>query len=166
MTLQVELQVADKSGYLPDLNQFSRWASAAVTGRTEDTELTIRIVDAAESAALNERFRSRQHATNVLAFPATLPTEIGLAVLGDLAICGEIVAREADEQGKGIEAHWAHMVVHGTLHLIGYDHQTDIQAKKMEGLEVQILRGLGYADPYLPGGETGEQAPATETGAE
>ena len=166
MTIQVELQVADNPCYSPDLCQFSRWASAAMAGRTEDTELTIRIVDEAESASLNERFRNRQHATNVLAFPATLPAEIGLVVLGDLAICGEIVAREAGEQGKDIEAHWAHMVVHGTLHLIGYDHQTDIQAKKMEGLEVQILRGLGYADPYLPGGETGEQAPATETGAE
>ncbi|MGI9264312.1 MAG: rRNA maturation RNase YbeY [Gammaproteobacteria bacterium] len=166
MTIRVELQVAEDAAAPPDTDQFCRWASAAITGRTENTELTIRIVSEAESAALNERFRNRKYATNVLAFPATLPDEIDLAVLGDLAICGEVVQREAGEQGKPVEAHWAHMVVHGTLHLVGYDHETQMQANEMESLEVQILRGLGYPDPYLPVGETGEHASVTGTGAE
>jgi len=166
MSIQVELQVVDDSGSVPDAGHFSRWASAAAAGNTDHGELSIRVVDEAESRSLNSRFRDRQYATNVLAFPANLPGEFELPLLGDLAICRDVIEREASEQGKQTEAHWAHMVVHGTLHLLGYDHQTQSQAHLMESLEVQVLRGLGYADPYAPHGATGEQAPDTGTGAE
>jgi len=160
MNIQVELQVVDDAELVPDEKHFSRWASAAAAGRADDGELSIRVVDEAESRSLNSRYRDRQCATNVLAFPATLPDELGLPLLGDLAICRDVIEREAREQGKETEAHWAHMVVHGTLHLLGYDHQTQNQAHAMESLEVQVLQGLGYADPYAPDGENGEQAPA------
>ena len=166
MNIQVELQVVDGAGSVPDEKHFSRWASAAAAGRADDGELSIRVVDEAESRSLNSRYRDRQCATNVLAFPATLPDELGLPLLGDLAICRDVIEREAREQGKETEAHWAHMVVHGTLHLLGYDHQTQNQAHAMESLEVQVLQGLGYADPYAPNGENREQAPAGRTGAE
>ncbi len=166
MSIEVELQVADDNDSVPDVKLFSRWASAAAAAKVENGELSIRVVDEAESQSLNTRYRNRQCATNVLAFAATLPDELGLPLLGDLAICRDVIEREASEQGKETEAHWAHMVVHGTLHLLGYDHQTQAQASEMESLEVQVLRRLGYADPYAPGGASGEQAPARRAGAE
>ncbi len=159
MSIQVELQVAGDADSVPDEKNFSRWASAAAAGRADKGELSIRVVDEAESRSLNSRYRNRQSATNVLAFPAALADELGLTLLGDLAICRDVIEREATEQGKDLEAHWAHMVVHGTLHLLGYDHQSKAQAQAMEGLEVQVLQGLGYADPYRPGGDNGEQVP-------
>jgi probable rRNA maturation factor len=166
MSIQVELQVVDDTDSVPDAGHFSRWASAAAAGKAEHGELSIRVVDEAESQSLNSRYRDRQYATNVLAFPVTLPDEFGLPLLGDLAICRNVIEREAREQGKETEAHWAHMVVHGTLHLLGYDHQTQAQAHLMESREVQVLQGLGYADPYAPNSATGEQASGTGTGAE
>lgn len=159
MSIRVELQVVDNADSVPDEKHFSLWASAAAAGRADQGELSIRVIDEAESQSLNSRYRDRPYATNVLAFPATLPDELGLPLLGDLAICRDVIEREAREQGKEPEAHWAHMVVHGTLHLLGYDHQTRTQAHAMEGLEVQVLQRLGYADPYAPDGEDGEQAP-------
>ena len=166
MSIEVELQVADGDGSVPDVKLFSRWASAAAAAKVENGELSIRVVDEAESQSLNTRYRNRHCATNVLAFAATLPDELGLPLLGDLAICRDVIEREASEQGKETEAHWAHMVVHGTLHLLGYDHQTQAQTREMESLEVQVLRRLGYADPYAPDGVSGEQAPVRRTGAE
>jgi probable rRNA maturation factor len=119
----------------------------------------VRIVSQRESRRLNQRFRGRPTATNVLAFPADLPAGPDLPLLGDLVVCRAVVEREAGEQGKPVEAHWAHMVVHGTLHLLGYDHQTGQEAARMETREVQILATLGYPDPYEELDRDGPSAP-------
>jgi probable rRNA maturation factor len=113
-------------------------------------ELVLRIVDEAESASLNQRFRQREGPTNVLAFPAgdvPVPDE-ALPPLGDIVICAPVVAREAEAQSKRLEAHWAHIVIHGCLHLIGYDHIGDTDAAEMETRERELLADLGYSDPY------------------
>lgn len=110
-------------------------------------ELVIRIVDAKESAALNEQYRGRSGPTNVLAFPAG-PMPAGPALLGDIVICAPVVTSEADEQGKPTEAHWAHIVIHGCLHLVGFDHVADQDAEDMEARERALLADLGIADPY------------------
>lgn len=122
------------------------WAQAA----GPQGDITIRIVDEAESATLNQRYRARTGATNVLSFPAAnneLPEELRTE-LGDLVICAAVVRHEAAEQGKPPDAHWAHMVVHGVLHLRGYDHESPAEAERMEALEIEILRELGYSTPY------------------
>jgi probable rRNA maturation factor len=122
------------------------WARAAL-GEAPAGELTIRIVDEAESAALNGKFRRQPHPTNVLSFPYEAEGACE-PVLGDLVICAPVVAREAREQGKDPRAHWAHMVVHGVLHLLGYDHERADQAQRMEAREREILARLGFPDPY------------------
>ena len=144
----VEVQVADPGPSVPSESCFSEWAEAAAMELNGAFELSIRIVGRQESGRLNERYRDCRGPTNVLAFPADLPEDVGLPLLGDLVICRQVVEREAAEQGKSTEAHWAHMVVHGTLHLLGYDHVTADEAARMEAREVQILAGLGYPDPY------------------
>jgi probable rRNA maturation factor len=121
--------------------------------------ITVRIVDAEEGRALNRDFRGRDYATNVLSFPfPELPpeamAELGGPYIGDLAICAEVVTREAGEQGKPVDAHWAHLIVHGVLHLAGYDHQTDDEARRMETRECAILADLGFPDPYSADSET------------
>jgi len=123
-----------------------RWASAALEG-ADSGEITIRIVDEAESADLNGRFRGKPRATNVLSFPYGDGVSVEHA-LGDLVICAPVVAREALEQGKDARAHWAHMVVHGVLHLRGFDHEDDAPAEHMETREREILAALGFPDPY------------------
>jgi len=148
MGLAVDLQVADPAPSLPPAERIRDWARAAAGENVGDGELSIRIVDSAESSQLNERFRGVTGPTNVLSFPADLPVEIRPVPLGDLVICRPIVEQEARDQGKTTEAHWAHMVIHGVLHLLGHDHQTEDEAREMEALEVQILAGLGYPDPY------------------
>lgn len=152
MSISVDVQVADAGASVPDSERFDAWFAAALEGRGTGAELSVRIVDERESADLNERYRGKRGPTNVLAFPANLPDEIGVPFLGDLVICRSVVEREAAEQGKTPDAHWAHMVVHGTLHLLGYDHGSDDEAAEMEALEVQILGRLGYADPYESSG--------------
>ncbi len=139
---------------LPDARpagaDIKRWAAAAAPGVRG--EIAIRIVGEAESAELNGRYRGRNGPTNVLAFPAEFaaPAPEGeLLPLGDLVICAPVLAREAEEQGKTLAAHWAHIVVHGTLHLEGYDHEADADARRMEAREREILAGLGFEDPYL-----------------
>jgi probable rRNA maturation factor len=117
-------------------------------GRADDAELSIRLVDAAEGRALNQRYRGKDYATNVLSFPVELPAGVTVPLIGDLVICAPVVAREAKEQGKSGREHWAHLTVHGVLHLMGYDHMLDMQAEVMESLECQILATLGIADPY------------------
>ena len=121
---------------------------ASAQRRKLATELSIRIVDIAEGRALNRDYRGKDYATNVLSFPAELPPGVSLPLIGDLAICAPVVAREAAEQGKDPRDHWAHMTVHGVLHLLGYDHIQDNEAEAMEALETRILAGLGIADPY------------------
>lgn len=153
MALTLDLQLACDGAETPGHADLRRWAEAALChGRPsdDDAELTIRIVDTDEGAALNQRYRARPGPTNVLSFPFESPPGIDSrwALLGDLVICAPVVARETVEQGKSRHAHWAHLVVHGVLHLIGHDHQDPAEAETMETLETVILAGLGFPPPY------------------
>lgn len=150
MNLTVDVDNASSATALPSLDDFERWVAAALTSRRDEAELSIRLVDEAESAELNLQYRLKAGATNVLSFPADLPAELEIPLLGDLVICAPVVEKEASEQRKSSAAHWAHMVVHGTLHLIGYDHIDDADAEHMEALEIDILNTLQYPNPYLP----------------
>lgn len=135
---------------LPSAASFKRWAAAACEGRIRKADLAIRLVDSKEGLSLNRHYRGKDCATNVLSFPAELPTgvELPMPLLGDLVICAPVVAREAEEQGKPLNAHFAHLTVHGVLHLLGLNHDDDREANAMELLEREILATLGYADPY------------------
>ncbi len=137
---------------LPATASFRRWVAAALAGagRERDSELSIRIVDIDEGRELNRQYRGKDHATNVLSFPVELPDGIEVPLIGDLVICAPVVAREAAEQGKPERHHWAHLTVHGTLHLLGYDHIVDAEAEIMEALERKVLATLGIPDPYQP----------------
>lgn len=145
---ELSVQYATKDPNAPSRDLIERCVACALPDIAG--ELTIRIVDEPESAALNKRYRGRPGATNVLAFPAGESPAPDAAVrpLGDIAICAPIVAREAAQQRKPLEAHWAHIVIHGCLHLCGYDHQTDAEAEPMEERERTLLARLGFADPY------------------
>ena len=146
----IDLQIAcEQESGLPTAEQIEQWATAAIQPQSNEVEMTVRIVDEAESHALNLNYRGKDRPTNVLSFPFECPDEVELPLLGDLVICRQVVEREAQEQDKPVMAHWAHMVVHGSLHLLGYDHIEDDEAEKMESLETQIMTGLGFADPYL-----------------
>jgi len=149
MTLELDLQIALDLPVLPNEADFRRWAEAALAGAgyAKEAELTLRIVNEAEITALNETYRRKQGPTNVLSFPFEAPPEVDSSLLGDIVICAPVVLREAVSQGKTPEAHWAHLVAHGVLHLLGYDHD-ETQAAAMESLEIRILTDLGYADPY------------------
>lgn len=128
-----------------------RAADAAVEAAAlpdTDREISLRIVDGDEMRGLNARYRGRDYATNVLSFPAQLPADLGLPLLGDIAICAPVVRREARDQGKALAAHWDHMLVHGVLHLLGYDHEADDDAHAMESVERRALAALGWPDPY------------------
>ena len=146
--IDVTVQFATGNSELPEQETFVRWVRESLTGIRDHAELAIRIVDEAESARLNETYRDKSGPTNVLSFPAELPAAVDLPQLGDIIICASVVDKEAREQGKPSEAHWAHMVVHGLLHLLGYDHQQEKQATEMEKFEAEILGRLGYPDPY------------------
>lgn len=144
----VMLQTASREKFLPSTTDFNRWVDAVLAGRRDGAELSIRIVDEDEARELNCRYRHKDAPTNVLSFPAQLPAAVQSNLLGDLVLCAPLVAREAAEQGKILEAHWAHLAIHGTLHLLGYGHETSSQAADMESLETSILAALGYPDPY------------------
>ncbi|MFC2435726.1 MAG: rRNA maturation RNase YbeY [Aggregatibacter sp.] len=148
MIIDLQMACEQESG-LPTAEQIEQWATAAVQPQSDEVEMTVRIVDEAESHALNLNYRGKDRPTNVLSFPFECPDEVELPLLGDLVICRQVVEREAQEQDKPLMAHWAHMVVHGSLHLLGYDHIEDDEAEEMESLETQIMTGLGFADPYL-----------------
>ncbi|MEX6503401.1 rRNA maturation RNase YbeY [Pseudomonas zhanjiangensis] len=149
MMVELDLQLASQAGQLPSQAQFHAWCELALRQRSADSELTIRLVDEAEGRELNRTYRQRDYATNVLSFPADVPDEmLDIPLLGDLVICAPVVAREAGEQGKSLEAHWAHLVIHGCLHLLGYDHIEDAEAEEMEALERTLLAELGHPDPY------------------
>lgn len=145
---QVDLQVAPGVTGAPPKSDFVGWVRAALAGQRSEAEVSIRVVDAAESASLNRQYRHRTGPTNVLSFAAELPAVVPLPLLGDLVICAPVVAQEAAAQGKEPAAHWAHMVVHGVFHLLGYDHIEPTEAHIMEALEREALGRLGYADPY------------------
>ncbi len=148
--MNINLDVQREVTALPKDEELLAWVNETLTSEQHsETELTIRFVDEKESAELNEQYRHKTGSTNVLSFPFEVPDEVELSLLGDLVICADVVKRQALEQKKEELAHWAHMVVHGTLHLLGYDHLTDAEADVMETKEIKILSQLGYADPYL-----------------
>lgn len=153
MEIYVDLQVVTQSDKnIPDENQLGQWVKAAIVAsnseKREEAELTIRVVEADESNAINLQFRAKDKSTNVLSFPFQNPPGLTLPLLGDLIICQEIIETEAKEQDKALQAHWAHMVIHGTLHLLGYDHIENDEALEMESLETNILVTLGFPPPY------------------
>ena len=138
----ISIQIASQLANIPTNAQFKKWAKAALR---VDTEVTVRIVDEAEGRALNLAYRAKDYATNVLTFPLTEEPHL----MGDIVICAPVVAAEAIAQNKPLTAHYAHLTVHGMLHLCGFDHETEAQAELMEAIEIQILAKLGYANPYL-----------------
>lgn len=148
---QVSVGYAVPRAGVPASRSFQRWVGAALAGarRRKPAALAIRIVDSAEGRALNLAYRGNDYPTNVLSFPAELPPGITLPLLGDLALCAPVIQREAAEQGKPPRNHWAHLTVHGVLHLLGHDHLVETEAEAMERLETRILAGLGIPDPYL-----------------
>ncbi len=148
MTHEVDVQIACDEDDLPDPAELRAWTRAAVGDLRGDSELTIRIVDEAESARLNSSYRNKDGATNVLSFPFAPPEGVDIPLLGDIVICAPVVRREANEQSKSVDFHWAHMVVHGSLHLLGFDHQQAHETLEMETLETHILAGLGFDNPY------------------
>ncbi|MEN3799922.1 rRNA maturation RNase YbeY [Aeromonas veronii] len=148
VTLDLQLASASTEG-LPSEAQLQGWLDGTILGFQQEAEVTVRIVDEAESNELNLTYRGKDKPTNVLSFPFEAPPGLELPLLGDLVICRQVVEREAEEQSKPLMAHWAHMVVHGSLHLLGYDHIEDEEAEEMEALERDIMQELGFADPYL-----------------
>ncbi|KAA1190692.1 rRNA maturation RNase YbeY [Photorhabdus heterorhabditis] len=146
----LDLQIAcENLQGLPEETLFQRWLDGVLPQFQSESEVTIRIVDEAESHDLNLTYRGKDKPTNVLSFPFESPPTVDLPLLGDLIICRQVVEKEAEEQQKTVEEHWAHMVVHGCLHLLGYDHIEDDEAEEMESLETEIMQKLGYSDPYL-----------------
>ncbi|PPU00643.1 rRNA maturation RNase YbeY [Xanthomonas arboricola] len=150
--LDVAVSYALPRAGLPSAVSFRKWVAAALNGRIREADLAVRIVDEKEGCSLNHHYRGKDYATNVLSFPAELPDGlpkgVKMPLLGDLVICAPVVAREAAEQGKSLAAHYAHLTVHGTLHLLGWDHEDDKEADAMEQLEREILADLGIDDPY------------------
>lgn len=148
VTLDLQLVCANTEG-LPSEADFQRWVNGVIPSFQQEAELTIRLVDEAESHELNMTYRGKDRPTNVLSFPFECPPEIDdFPLLGDLVICRQVVEKEATEQKKTTEEHWAHMVVHGCLHLLGYDHIDDAEAEEMEALEVELMAAMNYANPY------------------
>ncbi|MGW8228931.1 MAG: rRNA maturation RNase YbeY [Gammaproteobacteria bacterium] len=149
MSVTLDVQYEVEAG--PDEDDIRRWIEAVLAdeARAADVELTVRIVDEAEMAELNARYRHKTGPTNILSFPFEAPPGVELNLLGDLVVAAPVVQREAREQGKTETAHWAHMIVHGTLHLLGYDHSQPAEAEDMEAREIRILQQLGYSNPYL-----------------
>lgn len=148
MSIDVDIDNACEATTVPADRLFSVWIHAALAGLRQRADVSIRIVSPEESAELNAQYRQQDKPTNVLSFPSDLPEDCNPPLLGDLAICADVVEREAREQGKTLESHWAHMVVHGTLHLLGFDHVDDGEAEQMEAREIAILQQLGFANPY------------------
>ncbi|MGH8507374.1 MAG: rRNA maturation RNase YbeY [Gammaproteobacteria bacterium] len=148
MAVRIALQYGCGSVGLPTRRSVTKWIRAALARRCACAEVTVRIVGEAEGAELNRRWRKRSGATNVLSFPSEGLEHAAPAFLGDIVICAPVVMREAQEQSKFPEAHWAHLVVHGVLHLLGYEHQAEREAVAMEQLEQDILKRLGYPNPY------------------
>ncbi len=152
--LDVAVGYAAPRAGVPAATSFRRWVSVALKGRIREADLAIRIVDEEEGRALNRHYRGKDYATNVLSFPGDLPEGVKLPkgvtmpLMGDLVLCAPVVAREAAEQAKPVAHHYAHLTVHGVLHLLGMDHQDEREAECMEQLEREILAELGIEDPY------------------
>ena len=148
MKIKVDIQRATDTHDFPDNRQIRKWARTAMSGYDKDAELTIRIVDEEEGTELNRKWRKKKGPTNVLSFPYEDNNTIAGGLLGDIILCAPVIRREALEQKKTLASHWAHMVIHGTLHLIGYDHIKPEDTGRMERLEIRLLESLGFANPY------------------
>jgi probable rRNA maturation factor len=148
VSVEIAVIYATRKPWVPPRRQIARWVRAALGRNRVAWSLGVRIVGRAESRRVNRQYRHRDRPTNVLSFNATVREADGRRVLGDLVVCAPVIAREAREQGKARAAHWAHMIVHGTLHLRGYDHEHDADAQRMERRERAVLGHLGYPDPY------------------
>ena len=158
--MELQLQVLSQASDIPSQEQFEQWVICTLQHleqpNLESTEVCIRVVDEEEITTLNQQYRNKAGATNVLSFPQELPVDLALAIadsglgtsLGDIVLCAPAVESEASAQGKANIAHWAHLTVHGTLHLLGYDHLENDEADKMENLEIAILNQLDFANPY------------------
>ncbi len=147
----ITVQYNVESHALPSVTQFKEWTAATLQHRVSKAEVTLRITDATEMTRLNETFRQKTGPTNVLAFPLLMPdaTQPDVVLMGDIVMCAEVITAEAQVQHKTLEAHFAHMVVHGTLHLLGFNHEHVDEANLMEAEEVLILKELGFSDPYI-----------------
>lgn len=148
MSITVDYQIVTETPNLPSLTNVNRWVKAAVRLHLKNAAVTVRIVDTEEGTTLNRQFRQQDKPTNVLSFPSEIPEKLNNHFLGDLVLCAPVIRREAAEQHKAEAAHWAHMIVHGCLHLLGFDHIKSSEAEKMERLEINILRVLGCQNPY------------------
>jgi len=146
--LTVDVQYAVSADGIPGIASIRQWVMQALPAEQASAELTIRIVDEAEITSLNMQYRGKDGATNVLSFPYEAMTGVETELLGDVVICAPVVASEAIAQGKPLEAHWAHLVIHGVLHLLGYDHKQSPDAVRMESTEAELLASLGYQKPY------------------
>jgi len=144
----IDIQVVFESKGQPDRQQIQCWVDAALDDYEQDTEIVVRIVDEQESAELNEQYRHKSGPTNILSFPVDLPEGIELDLLGDLVICAPVLEKEALEQDKLLAHHWAHIIIHGVLHLLGYDHLDETEAELMENKEIAILNKLNINNPY------------------
>jgi probable rRNA maturation factor len=166
MNLQVDVQSASGEP-VPDEEDIRSWIAAALAnaGRVSDSEISVRLVDDAEMAKLNRDYRDREGTTNVLSFPSDLPPELGLPLLGDIVICAPLVSKEAAEQRKPVLAHWAHLTIHGTLHLLGYDHLEEADAAIMENLESHALQRFGFPCPYNGQAYPGQEPQLEREGA-
>ncbi|MEZ9439927.1 rRNA maturation RNase YbeY [Vibrio atlanticus] len=150
MSIELDLQIAvENEQGLPTEQDIQLWLDKTIPQFQKNAELTVRIVDTQESHQLNHDYRGKDKPTNVLSFPFEAPPGVELDLLGDLIICRQVVEKEAEEQSKPLLAHWAHMVVHGSLHLLGYDHIEDDEAEEMESLETEIMQTMGFEDPYI-----------------
>ena len=149
--MNIELQRAYEHINTPENKDFKEWVEQVFdhcSYEQDDAELTIRVVDENEIHALNLKYRHKDSSTNVLSFPSDLPKDVPIYILGDIIICPTVLEREAKEQKKSLKAHWCHMVIHGVLHLLGFDHEEEQEAEKMESSEIEILRELGFDNPY------------------
>ncbi len=146
----VDVQIATNDENIPANEDFQNWIAAALPKDKIESEITVRIVGIQESQELNLRYRNQDKPTNILSFPNEATVTVDPPLLGDLVICAPVIEEEAREQEKTTRAHWAHIVVHGTLHLLGYDHQDEVDASKMEALETKIVKLLGFPPPYKP----------------
>lgn len=149
MSYRIDVEVNSSSTQIPSVEKIERWVTTALhSDELNEAEVSIYIVDEQESQELNFQYRGKNKPTNVLSFPADIPDEVGVPLLGDLVVCAPVVESEAREQGKTLEAHWAHMLVHGTLHLLGYDHIDNDEAEVMEALETRLVTQLNFPAPY------------------
>jgi len=149
MNYQIDIEINSKSTLIPSQEKCESWITAALKNQQlNNAEVSIYVVDEDESQELNSQYRGKEKPTNILSFPADIPKEVGVPLLGDLVICAPVVEQEAQEQQKSLDAHWAHMLVHGSLHLLGFDHIDDSDAEEMEALETSIVISLGFPAPY------------------